>query len=166
MAARHLFFFNFNNTLFIIIFLLYIDTKQKSKRVHRLVADAFLTPIPGKNKVNHKDGNKLNNNVSNLEWMSDSENMKHYLLHNTKPKKVKLEFTNTATGEIEEFASIGAAAKHFELDATTIWGYSINGKWRNYTIKRILPTDESGTTSESNTERGEAQGQETGEAVV
>lgn len=47
-------------------------------RVHRLIAITFLGPEQdGKNEVNHKDGDKLNNNVSNLEWVSRSTNVAH-----------------------------------------------------------------------------------------
>lgn len=45
--------------------------------VHRIVAETFLVKIEGKDFVNHKDGNKLNNCVANLEWVTKSENAIH-----------------------------------------------------------------------------------------
>lgn len=49
----------------------------KSYGVHRLVCLNFLTNPEEKRTVNHKDGNKLNNQLSNLEWMTHGENHKH-----------------------------------------------------------------------------------------
>lgn len=49
----------------------------KKRYVHRLVAVTFIKNPVNKREVNHKDGNKLNNHVSNLEWVTPSENRQH-----------------------------------------------------------------------------------------
>lgn len=54
-----------------------INGKRKGKFVHRALAFAFIDKIEGKEFVNHKDGNKLNNNLDNLEWCTRSENIYH-----------------------------------------------------------------------------------------
>lgn len=50
---------------------------RKQFTVHSLVAEAFLGPRPDRFVVNHRDGDKTNNHFSNLEYVSQSENMKH-----------------------------------------------------------------------------------------
>ena len=49
----------------------------KSKRIHRLVAQAFLPNPEGVTDVNHKDCDVTNNHVNNLEWVTSKENRKH-----------------------------------------------------------------------------------------
>lgn len=54
---------------------------------HRLVAEAFLPQLPEQKSVNHKDGDKVNNHVSNLEWITHSGNIAHAYRHGLlKPK--------------------------------------------------------------------------------
>lgn len=51
--------------------------RGRHKKVHRLVAEAFIPNPDGLPEVNHKDGNKSNNAVENLEWVSHSKNVLH-----------------------------------------------------------------------------------------
>lgn len=55
----------------------YKNRIRKQYILHRLVAEAFIPNPLNKRTVNHIDGNKLNNHVSNLEWNTDSENQNH-----------------------------------------------------------------------------------------
>jgi len=56
---------------------LYNNGISKTYTVHKIIAITFIEPIRGKNFINHIDGNKINNHLSNLEHVTRSENDKH-----------------------------------------------------------------------------------------
>ncbi len=53
------------------------NSKIFNASVHRLIAEAFIPNPSQKKTVNHIDGNRLNNDISNLEWLTQSENNRH-----------------------------------------------------------------------------------------
>jgi hypothetical protein len=60
---------------------LHKDNKHKKYTVHQLMAQAFIDNPNNLPQVNHKDGNKENNSIDNLEWVSASGNKKHSYDH-------------------------------------------------------------------------------------
>lgn len=95
------------------------NNKIKTYRIHRLVAETFL-PNPEKlPQVNHIDGNKLNNDVNNLEWCSCKHNIQEaYRLGLSKTTKVK-QYTLSGT-LIKSWNSIAEAGKKLNLDTSAI----------------------------------------------
>ena len=65
----------------------------KNVRVHRIVAISFIPNIENKKEINHIDGNKQNNCVSNLEWATHKENIKHAIKTNLLPKEKLIELS-------------------------------------------------------------------------
>lgn len=78
---------------------------RKKVSVHRAVATAWL---PGEGQVNHKDGDKTNNSVSNLEWCTQSENMRHAELNGTHNGRRKI--TGYAQARKNRHAVVGSQA--------------------------------------------------------
>lgn len=57
------------------------NNKAHNRFIHRLVAQTFIENASNKDQVNHIDGNKLNNHISNLEWISAKDNIKHAFIN-------------------------------------------------------------------------------------
>ena len=94
-----------------------IDNKNKfmNKYIHRLVAQFWLSNIDNKKEVNHIDGNKKNNNMLNLEWVTAKENSNHRV--NILNKKItdnkKVGMFNKQNQLIQIFNSVKQAGQYF-----------------------------------------------------
>lgn len=105
--------------------MLHKDGRTRRYLVHRLVAQAFIDNPNNSPEINHKDGNRKNNLVDNLEWCNRSENILHAsrvlhtLTYHGKPVRC------IETGE--EFRSIREAAKKHGVADTNL-GNAIRGK--------------------------------------
>ena len=95
--------------------------KHKDVPVHRIVATTFIPNTdPKKIFVNHKDGDKQNNNVSNLEWVTPSENSIHAYQTGLRPDNKHVLAKDIDTGEILEFKTIWECGRHFKVNGGTI----------------------------------------------
>ena len=99
-----------------------LDGTWTSQSVHRLVAKAFIPNIENKQAVNHIDGNRQNNKVENLEWVTPRENVIHSFRFGSRrkykqvPKKVLLtDFQISQIDILRKSYSINQIAKLFNI---------------------------------------------------
>lgn len=113
------------------------DSKRKMAYVHIIVANTFIDNPFDLKTVNHKDGNKLNNSIENLEWNSYSENNTHSYreLHRSiadegaTPKTVYI--IDTVEKKLQYYSSITETSKVIGLSHTQINRYiHSNNKWK------------------------------------
>lgn len=100
---------------------LFENGKRHYFSVHRLVALTFIPNSENKPQVNHIDGNKLNNTVSNLEWVTNAENMQHAERNNLIPKhgrEYSINIDNLETGDIDSFINTRSAARFYGKNKT------------------------------------------------
>jgi len=119
---------------------LYKNGVTKTHRIHRLVANTFIPNMFGKRTVNHMDGVKTNNFVSNLEWATNKENIHHAvnagLQDNKGEKHGQSKLGESQVLEIRRIYSTGeisqrALAKIFGVSQRLI-GYIVNRRnWKH-----------------------------------
>lgn len=103
-----------------------INADGVSYHVHRLMAMTWLDapdlPI-SQLDVNHKDGNKLNNVITNLEWATRSENCIHAYKTGLRPDNTPILVKDLRTDNIVEFYSLQECARAFKVNAALIHYY-------------------------------------------
>lgn len=100
-----------------------LDGSWTSQPVHRLVAKAFIPNPDNKQAVNHKDGNRSNNRVENLEWVTPKENVIHSFKFGSRkkckniPKKTILtDFQISQIDKLREFYTVSQISKLFNIE--------------------------------------------------
>lgn len=108
--------------------------KYRSITIHRLIAKAFLEEYDPKLQVNHKDGNKENNNIQNLEMVTMSQNIRHAIENNLLPVKQGEEkpVAKLKNQEVLDIRELWKTRKYSQRKLAEIYGVS---RW---TIKKIV----------------------------
>lgn len=109
--------------------------KRKYVRVHRLIAETLLPNPNNLPQVDHKDGNKLNNALSNLEWVSNAENTQRGYnsgLYHSSKRSHKISAKHKTTGKVEIYKSIRSCADALGLNRKTITAILKQQKANNY----------------------------------
>lgn len=113
-----------------------VKRRVYSRFVHRLAASVFLGRRPPKKEVNHKDGNKRNNNCSNLEYLTRTENIRHSIklgLRKTRGEdNPNSKITWKLADEIRSLrglASTYSVAKRYSVSQGTVWKIFHGFQW-------------------------------------
>lgn len=119
---------------------LFIDKRRKDFKVHRLVSICFVDNLKDKPFVNHIDGNKFNNNYTNLEWCTHIENVKHAMENNLTNNKGELNPASKLKKEnVEDIKALyktnkyshRGLAKQFNISKSQITRIINNKSWRH-----------------------------------
>jgi len=116
---------------------IYIGIKSRQK-IHILVAKLFIPNPENKRCVNHVDGDKTNNCVSNLEWNTHSENVNHAMDNNLNPCCKKIKATNLSTKIEIIYPHIAKASRELNISRNTISRYIKKKKAYNDILFELL----------------------------
>lgn len=119
-----------NNTPYLSVKIFDKNGKMYNKYVHRLVAEAFLPHVDGELEVNHKNGDKTDNRINNLEWVTHSENNLHKfrVLKTGWPSAEPVQVAICGTRKVYE--SIAEASREIGVSTTTIRRH-LNGQTKS-----------------------------------
>lgn len=134
------------------------DGKKYYKRVHRIVAEAFIPNPDNLKQVNHIDGNKRNNNITNLEWTTNSKNTQHGYdnnLYKYKSRSHQINVYNKNGAYLSTYKSIRSLCKDLLLNRKTVTSILKHEKLTNNYDYLFEYVEESATTIENIAENSE-----------
>lgn len=108
---------------------LYVHGAVRQASVHRIVASLFLPPVAGCKQVNHKDGDKTNNRVDNLEWMSPKQNIAHAISNGLRKTKVTEAQAKAIKTEKLAGGDPGEIARRYGVSKPTVHNIASGRKW-------------------------------------
>lgn len=111
------------------------EGKKYYKRVHRIVAETFIPNPLNLPQVNHKDGNKRNNNIDNLEWTNNKQNTLHGYqnnLYHSNKRSIKIEVFDKNNTYINTYKSIRETAEKLNINRKTLSRILFDNKINNY----------------------------------
>lgn len=107
-----------------------VDGKVIHKDVHRLIAENFIPNPEKKPEVNHIDGNKLNNKIDNLEWVTRIENLIHARDNGLTKAKINMEIANEIRRMYStRLYSYKQLSTKFKISSAQIGNIVNNKKW-------------------------------------
>lgn len=115
-------------------------SKQQYLRVHRLIAITFIPNINNHPVINHKDGNIKNNTISNLEWCTISENVRHAidigLIDILRGEQLSKKWNNNDILEIHELTqnktlSVKEICKKFNMSPSQVKRIKLKQTWKH-----------------------------------
>lgn len=102
---------------------------RKTLYAHRMVAETYIpNNDPNKNCVNHIDGNKLNNNVNNLEWVTRAENNRHAVYTDLNKQRKEVYCFDKNKNFVCMYESLNSAAKLSGFSVNAIADCALAGK--------------------------------------
>lgn len=106
---------------------LYVDGKRHNIAIHLIVLKTFVGPRPPGHVTNHKNGDKTDNRLDNLEWVSQAENVAHAIEHDLfsfTPKGEDHPNAKLTEDDVKEIRQLYATGEHTQIALADRFGVS------------------------------------------